>query len=140
MHITSQYLASEEKAIMATSKVEALEAKASGLRKDLIVAIDAHNTSKEQIKALIEHLDSEKLLVKQKDDLLASAGQRMKASVAKAIHAFQAIDEYNTIFFQWHFKGFELMRRYLIKHRLGTDLEELDFKAVDKEIKADEAA
>ena len=31
---------SEEKAMMATSKVEALEAKASGLRKDLIVAMD----------------------------------------------------------------------------------------------------
>ena len=34
---------------MATSKMEVLEAKASGLRKDLIAAMDAHNTSKEQI-------------------------------------------------------------------------------------------
>ena len=40
MHITSQYLVSEEKAVMATSKVEALEAEALGLRKDLIVAMD----------------------------------------------------------------------------------------------------
>ena len=45
MHITSQYMASEEKAVMATSKAEvleaeALEAEASGLRKDLIVAMD----------------------------------------------------------------------------------------------------
>ena len=85
---------------MATSKVEALEAEALGLRKDLIAAMDAHNTSKEQIKALTEQLDSEKLLVKQKDDLLASAGQRMKAAVAKAVHAFQATDKYNTIMFQ----------------------------------------
>ena len=54
MHITSQYLANEEKAIVATSKVEALEAKASGLRRDLIAAMDAYNTSKEQIKALTE--------------------------------------------------------------------------------------
>ena len=34
---------------MAMSKVEALEAEASGLRKDLIAVMDAHNTSKEQI-------------------------------------------------------------------------------------------
>ena len=74
MHITSQYLASEEKVVVATSKVETLEAKASGLQKDLIAAIDSNNTSKEQIKALTEQLDSEKLLIKQKDDLLASAG------------------------------------------------------------------
>ena len=32
------------------------------------------------------------------------------------------------------------MRRYLIKHGPGTDLEELDFEAVDKEIEEDEAA
>ena len=32
------------------------------------------------------------------------------------------------------------MRRYLIKHGPRTDLEELDFKAVDKEMEEDEAA
>ena len=31
MHITSQYLANEEKAILATSKVKVLEAEVSGL-------------------------------------------------------------------------------------------------------------
>ena len=57
MHIFSQYLASEEKAVMATSKVEALEAEASGLRRDLIVAMDESNSSKEKIKDLTEELD-----------------------------------------------------------------------------------
>ena len=37
----------EKKDVVATSKVEALEAKASGLWRDLIIAMDAHNTSKE---------------------------------------------------------------------------------------------
>ena len=59
--------------------------------------------------------------------------------MAKAIHAFQAIGEYITILFQWYFKGFELLRRSLIKYGPGTDLEELDFKAVDKEVEVDEA-
>ena len=57
MHIFSQYLASEEKAVMATSKVEALEAEASVLRRDLIVAMDESNSSKEKIKDLTEELD-----------------------------------------------------------------------------------
>ena len=43
MHITSQYLMNEEKAMVATSKVKALEVEASGLRKDLIAAMDANN-------------------------------------------------------------------------------------------------
>ena len=140
MHITTQYLANEKKAVMANSKVEALEVEASGLRKDLIATMDTNNASKEQLKVLSEKLDSEKQLVKYKDELLASARQRIKAAIAKVVLAFQSTDEYNTILFQWYFKGFELLRRYLIKLGPGTDLEELDFKAVDKEMEEDEAA
>ena len=79
-------------------------------------------------------------MVKQKDDLLANAGQRMKIAVAKAVIAFQTMEEYNTILFQWYFKGFELFRRYMIKHGSGVDLEILDFEAVDKEMEEAEAA
>ena len=99
MHITTQYLANEEKAVVANSKVEALEAEASGLRNDLGVAMDALNASKEKTQILSEQLESEKLVVKQKDNLLASAGQRMKIAVAKAVTAFQTTEEYNTILF-----------------------------------------
>ena len=127
MHITTNYLANEEKAVVANSKVEALEAEASGLRNNLGVAMDALNASKEKTKILTEQLESEKLVVKQNDDLLASVGQRMKVVVAKAITTFQTTEEYNTILFQWYFKGFELLRRYMIKHGSGVDLENLDF-------------
>ena len=125
---------------MANSKVKALEAEALGLRRDLISTMDANNAFKEQLKVLSEKLDSGKQLVKQKDELLASIGQRIKAVVTKAVLAFQSTNEYNTILFQWYFKGFELLRRYLIKHGSGTDLEELDFEAVDKEMEEEEAA
>lgn len=54
MHITTQYLANEEKTVVANSKMEALKAEASGLQKDLIAAMDANNISKEQIKVLTE--------------------------------------------------------------------------------------
>ena len=140
MHITTQYLANEEKAVVANSKVEALEAEASDLRKDLITTMDSLNASKEQVQALMEQLNVEKQSMKQKDELLAAAAQKMKVTVAKAVTAFQTTNEYNTILFQWYFKGFELLRRYLIKHGPGTNLEDLDFEAVDKEIEEDEAA
>jgi len=125
---------------VATSKVEALEAEASGLKRDLIATMVAHNTSKEQIQALSEQLNSKKLLVKQRDNQLVATNQKMKATVAKAVHAFQLTDKYNAILFGWYFKGFELLRRYLIKHGPGTDLEDLDFEAIDKEIEVNEVA
>ena len=99
MHITSQYLASEEKAVMATSKVDALEVEASGLRKDLIVAMDGSNSSKEKIKTLTEELNAEKQLVKQGDEQQVAASQKMKNDVAKAVHAFLLMEEYNAILF-----------------------------------------
>ena len=48
MHITFQYLINEEKAVVANSKAEALEAKGSHLRKDLIAVMDNNNASKEK--------------------------------------------------------------------------------------------
>ena len=64
----------------------------------------------------------------------------MKIAVAKAVNAFQTTEEYNTILFRWYFKGFELLRRYMIKHDPGVDLENLDFEAIDKEMEEVEAA
>lgn len=67
IHITLEYLANEEKAIVAYSKVEALVAEGSCLRKDLITVMDDSNASKEMIKALFEELKEKKLLVTLKD-------------------------------------------------------------------------
>ena len=47
IHITTEYLANEEKVVMAYSKTEALEAKCSKLRKELILAMDTRNIVKE---------------------------------------------------------------------------------------------
>ena len=63
-----------------------------------------------------------------------------KGLAAKAIEGFQQTEEYNTVLFSWYFKGFELLRRYFIKHPFGVDLEKLDLEEVDKEMAADEAA
>ena len=56
------------------------------------------------------------------------------------MQAFQLTEEYNIVLFSWYFKGFELLRRYLTKHNPEVNLENLDFKEVDKEIKAGEVA
>ena len=69
-----------------------------------------------------------------------AANQKVKSIVAKAVHAFQLTDEYNMVLFSWYYKGFELLKRYLVKHDLGMDLEDLDVEAIDKEIEADKVA
>ena len=84
---------------MATSKVEALEVEVSGLRRDLIVVMDDSNSSKEKIKTLTEELNAEKQSVKQRDEQQVAASQKMKNDVAKAVHAFLLMEEYNAILF-----------------------------------------
>ena len=41
--------------------------------------------------------------------------------------------------FSWYFKGFELLRQYLVKHPSGVDMAKLDLEEVDQEMAADEA-
>ena len=52
----------------------------------------------------------------------------------KVVQAFQLTEEYNTVFFSWYYKSFELLRRYMVKHPSGVDLEDLDFEEMDKEM------
>ena len=42
--------------------------------------------------------------------------------------------------FSWYYKGFELLRRYSVKHHIIVDLENLDMEEVDKETAVDEAS
>ena len=36
--------------------------------------------------------------------------------------------------FSWYYKGFELLRQYLVKHPTEVDLESLDLEVVDQEM------
>ena len=69
---------------------------------------------------------------KLKQSLIDSIGEA-------SVEAFQTIDEYNSVLLSWYFKGFELLRRYPVKHPSGVDMGKLDLEEVDQEMAADEA-
>ena len=140
LHITLEYLASEAKVESARSHASSLEAENSKLRKELIAAMDDANQAKEKLRTLTDKLKVERELTKEKDKQIAVARERAKGLTAKAVESFQQTDEYNTVLFNWYFKGFELLRRYFIKHPSGVDLEKLNLEEVDKEMATDEAA
>ena len=121
-------------------RMEASEAENSKLKKDLIVAMDEANTFKEKVKTLSDDLKSERQLTPEKDEQLLATKEKLKTIAAKAVEAFQQIEEYNTVLFSWYFKGFELLRRYFVKHPTRVNLENLDLEEVDKEMAADEAS
>ena len=75
-----------------------------------------------------------------KDEQLQAATEKIKTIAAKAVEAFQQTEEYNTVLLSCYFKGFELLRQYLVKNPTGADLENLDLEDVDKEMAADEAS
>ena len=68
LHITSEYLTQEAKVAFVMSKIEALEAENSQLKKDQIVAMDEANTIKEKAKTLSDNLRAERQLTLEKDE------------------------------------------------------------------------
>jgi len=84
---------------MANFEVEVLEAKISKLRKDLITAMDNGNKKKEQVKALKDELQVEKLLTVQKDKQLQATNQKINSARDKDVPAFKLTDEYKIILF-----------------------------------------
>ena len=133
-----EYLAQEAKVEFALSWVAALEAEKSKLKKDLITAMGEANLAKE--KAKTDDLRVEWQLTLEKDEQLLAAKEKIKTITVKAIEGFQQTEEYNIVLFSWYFKGFELLRRYFIKHPSGVEMENLDLEEVDKEMAADKAS
>ena len=126
--------------VLSTSKMEAMEAETSTLKQNLIDSMGEATTLKEKVKALSDDLRAERQLTLEKDEQLLGAKESLKTIATRSIEAFQTTDEYNTVLFSWYFKGFELLRRYLVKHPSSLDLGKLDLEEVDQEMAADEAA
>ncbi|KAL0006999.1 hypothetical protein SO802_008501 [Lithocarpus litseifolius] len=87
-----------------------------------------------------DDLRAERQLLVEKDEQLMVAKEKIKIIAAKAVEAFQQTNEHNTMLFSWYFKGFELLRRYLVKHLVGVDMENLDLEEVDREMTTDEVS
>ena len=120
--------------------METLEKENSELKKNLIVSMDEATSLKAKVKTLDDDLRVKRKLTLEKDEQLLTAKEKLKTIAARSVKAFQTTDEYNTVLFSWYFKGFELLRRYLVKHPTGVDMESLDLEEVDKEMAMDEVA
>ena len=88
LHITSEYLSKEANVASAVSKVEALEAENSKLKKDLIAVMDKANIIKEKAKVLSDDLRAEKQLTLEKDKQLLDVKEKIKTIATKFVEAF----------------------------------------------------
>ena len=68
--------------MVVESKVEALEAEAVKLRKDLITTMDDASTAREKAMTLADKLKVEKQLTLQNDEQLQAANQKVKSMAA----------------------------------------------------------
>ena len=125
---------------MANSKVDSVEAESSRLRKDLIEAMNQVTKAKEKLKEHKDALKVEKKLVIQKDEEVQGAFLKTEEECEKVITKFLEFDCFSDLQFVQYFKGFVLLRRWMMKHyRQVEDFANLDFKAIDTEILADKA-
>ena len=139
LHIASECLTQEAKVASLTSRMEALEEEDSTLKKKLIESMHEVNTLKENTKTLPDNLREERQLTLEKDKQLLATKEKLKTIAARSVEAFQQTDEYNTVLFSWYFKDFEFLRRYLVKHHTGVDLQNLDLEVVDQEMATNKA-
>ena len=116
-----------------------MEAETSKLKQSLIDSMGEANTLKEKVKALSDDLRAERQLTLEKDEQLLGIKESLKTIAARSVEAFQTTDEYNSVLFSWYFKGFKLLKRYLVKHPSGVDMGKLDLEEVDQEMAANEA-
>ena len=91
MCITTNFLSTEEKTVVANSKLEFVKAKSLKLRKDMIVAMDETNKVNEKIRELIEALHVEKMLVVQKDEEIQVALLRTNVEKDKVVQKFMQL-------------------------------------------------
>ena len=99
LHLTSEYLTLEAKVEFVVSRVAALEAENSKLKKDLITIMNETNIAKEKAKTVSEDLRIEQQLTLENDEKLLAAKEKIKTIAAKAVEAFQQTNEYNTVLF-----------------------------------------
>ena len=66
--MTTDYLSSEEKEVVANSKVDSVEVESLRFREDLIEAMDQVMKAKKKVKELKDELKMEKKLIIQKDE------------------------------------------------------------------------
>ena len=109
------------------------------MKRKLIESMHEVNTLKESTKTLTDDLRAKRQLTLEKDDQLLAAKEKLKTIAVRSVEAFQQTDEYNTVLFSQYFKGFELLRQYLVKRPTGFDLQNLDLVVVDQEMATDEA-
>ena len=90
--------------------------------------------------SLKKALKVEKKLVAQMDDELQATLLRIAKARDEVIAQFQKSDHLSDLLFTQYFKGFKLLRKWLLKHQSeAIDLSALDFEVMDIKMIANEA-
>ena len=105
VRITTNYLNVEDKVVVATSKVESMEAECSQLKKDLIAVMNERNEANQKIKELTKDLHVEKALVVQKDEEIQAILLKIDEERDKVVQKFKQSEEFSDLQFMQYFKG-----------------------------------
>nr|POE56926.1 hypothetical protein CFP56_27877 [Quercus suber] len=102
--------------------------------------MDETNKVKEKIKELNEALRVEQMLIIQKDEEIQAPLLRTSVEREKVVEQFIKSEHFSDLQFIQYYKGFKLLRRWMMKHHSqAVDFSNLDFKAINTEVLADEA-
>ena len=88
LHITSEYFTQEAKVVSLISRMKALLAENSTLKKNLIDSMGEATNLKEKVKTLSDDLKAKRQLTLEKDGQLLGAKEKLKTIAARFVEAF----------------------------------------------------
>ena len=107
------------------------------LKGQIIALFDEAKKDKDRLTVLEKSIDIEKAFSRLKDKQIYEALLKVEKAGIKVVEKFKASDEYSNKLCDYYIEGFELFRKYLVKHHLELDFADLGMEVIEKEVLAD---
>ena len=107
------------------------------LKGQITALFDEAKKDKDRLTVLEKSIDIEKAFSRLKDKQIYEALLKVEKAGIKVVEKFKASDEYSNKLCDYYIEGFELFRKYLVKHHLELDFADLGMEVIEKEVLAD---
>ena len=140
LYISGKYLDYDKKLVETQSRAASLSTEIESLMIEIFALADKAKKDKDRLKTLENNIDTEKEFSKLKDKQIDEALMKVEKAGFEAVEKFKASDEFLNKLCDYYMDGFELFRKYMVKHHPEIDFSQLDMEEVEKEVLADHSS
>ena len=124
----------EKKVAIAEPMIKSLSAENKMLMNKVAILVVKAESDKECVAALEKGLQVEKDFCKLKDKQMGDSQFKLRKAGATVVREFKDSDSYSDELCEYYVEGFELFRKWMVKHHPDLDLSGLVMGDVEKEL------